>query len=41
MKCILPVTIAILAVLTKDDVTAQGNPTPECRARTLDLRATC
>src|ERR1700733_2982350 len=39
MKWILPVTIAVLAVFTNGDVTAQGNPTPPCRARTLDLRA--
>jgi len=39
MNWILPITIAILAYLAKGDVTAQGNPTPTCRARTLDLRA--
>ena len=39
MKWSLPVTIAVLAVFTNGDVTAQGNPTPPCRARTLDLRA--
>ena len=38
MKWILPVTIAVLALLAKGDVTAQCNPTT-CRARTLDLRA--
>ena len=39
MKWILPITIAILAVLANGDVAAQGNPTPPCRARTLVLRA--
>src|ERR1700733_8805371 len=39
MKWILPVTIAVLALFANGDVTAQGNPTPPCRARTLDLRA--
>ena len=39
MKWVLPITIAILAVLQNGDVTAQGYPTPPCRARTLDLRA--
>ena len=40
MKCLSPVTIAVLAFLANGDVTAQGNPTT-CRARTLDLRAAC
>jgi hypothetical protein len=39
MKLFLPITIPILAVVAKGDVTAQGNTTPPCRARTLDLRA--
>ena len=39
MKWLLPVTIVILALYAMGDVTAQGNLTPPCRARTLDLRA--
>ena len=39
MKLILPITIAVFTLLAKGDVKAQGNPTPPCRARTLDLRA--
>ena len=39
MKWFWPITIAILAVPANSDVTAKGNPTPPCRARTLDLRA--
>jgi len=36
MKWFLPVTFAVIA---KGDVTAQGDPTAPCRARTPDLRA--
>jgi hypothetical protein len=39
MKWILPITVPVIAVLINGDVTAQRNPTPPCRAGTLDLRA--